>query len=156
MKKLLLSSLVTTLLLLAAIIVVMANDEQQDEEIEPAAVTQVLFPWFSNILGVISFYLLARYLHIFPYTAVMFILGTCMGVGNSRLHIIIVEDDDNNNTSSSSQQLHASLALWENINGELLLATFLPGLLFQDAFCSNVHLMALAFTQCLIMALYVS
>ena len=107
------------------------------EEIEP--VTEILFPWFANILGVISFFLLARYCHMFPYTAVMFILGTCMGVGYARL--------------GGQSQLHESLAIWESIDGERLLLIFLPGLLFKDSFCSNVHLMALAFSQCLVMAL---
>jgi len=105
--------------------------------IEP--VTQILFPWFANIIGVICFYLIARYCHALPYTAVMFCVGTCIGVGYARL----------NGTS----QLAESLYWWDNIDGELLLLTFLPGLLFKDAYCSNVHLMALAFSQCLVMAL---
>lgn len=99
----------------------------------------ILFPWFANIIGVICFFLLARYLHALPYTACMFCLGTCMGVGYARLE--------------GTSQLADSFALWGNINGHVLLLAFLPGLLFKDSFCSNVHLVALAFSQCLVMAL---
>lgn len=118
-------------------VIVLAQEEETHDTSHD--VTTILFPWFANILGVICFYLLARYCHMLPYTAVMFCLGTCMGVGFARL--------------DGSSQLHESLAVWQSIDGELLLLTFLPGLLFKDAFCSNVHLMALAFSQCLVMAL---
>jgi len=99
----------------------------------------VMFPWFANIIGIVAFYMLARYLHVFPYTACMFCLGTFMGVGYARLE--------------GTSQLHESFELWNNIDGEVLLLVFLPGLLFKDSFRSDVHLVALAFIQCLVMAL---
>jgi hypothetical protein len=114
-----------------------ATDEE--EHIEPVA--WILFPWFSEIIGIVTFFLLARNLRALPYTAVMFLFGTFMGIGLKRLDL--------------TDQLTESLTLWHDINGEFLLVFFLPGLLFKDAFSSNVHLVSLAFNQCLIMALYV-
>jgi hypothetical protein len=35
----------------------------------------VLFPWFSLLVGVIAYYVLSRYLHALPYTAIMFMSG---------------------------------------------------------------------------------
>ena len=43
--------------------------EVEEEELEPF--TAVLFPWFTEILGVIAFFLLTRFAHVLPYTAVM-------------------------------------------------------------------------------------
>ena len=36
--------------------------------------------------------------------------------------------------SDANDQLSDSTRMWENINSELLLLTFLPGLLFKDAY----------------------
>ena len=44
-------------------------DEESNGELEPA--TAVLFPWFTEILGVVTFFLLTRFAHVLPYTAVM-------------------------------------------------------------------------------------
>lgn len=135
------------MLLLHAAGVVQAANETTKEDAHHSAEAEhhihadraVLFPWFANILGIVSFFLLARYLHAFPYTASMFCLGVFMGAGASRL--------------GGTSQLHESFELWNNIDGNVLLLVFLPGLLFKDAFCSNVHLMSLAFSQCLVMGL---
>ena len=42
--------------------------------------------------------------------------------------------------------------MWTNIDSEVLLLVFLPGLIFKDAMGLNVHLFQKAFTQCLIFA----
>lgn len=42
--------------------------------------------------------------------------------------------------------------MWEEINAEVLLLGFLPGLIFRDAYTSNVFLFQKAFWQCVIMA----
>ena len=98
----------------------------------------MLFPWFVTALGVIIFFVLTRYIHKLPYTAVLFLIGTFMGMGVAR--------------TVSYDQLTKSTLMWENINGELLLVAFLPGLLFKDAYCLNVHLFYKSIGQTLIMA----
>ena len=45
-----------------------------------------------------------------------------------------------------------SVRKWININGEVLLLTFLPGLIFKDAYGQNVHLFVFALNQLLIFA----
>ena len=54
--------------------------------------------------------------------------------------------------SSKDHHLHQSLSLFVNIDSEVLLLVFLPGLIFKDAFSQNVHLFAIALGQCIIFA----
>jgi len=98
----------------------------------------VLFAPFSVTLGVGVFFLLSRYCSALPYTAVMFLLGTVMGVG-----VVVVGGQDH---------VSESLYLWINIDSEVLLLVFLPGLLFKDAHGLNVHLFRVALPQCLLFA----
>lgn len=104
-----------------------------EEEVEPSVA--VLFPWFAEALGLIVFYLTTRYVLILPYTAWMFILGTFCGAGAIRLGL--------------QDHLSESLLMWDNINSEVLLLIFLPGLVFNDAFGLDVHLFGLSIWQCL-------
>lgn len=114
-------------------------EEEHDEEIEEIEEHYaILFPWFVELLGVLVFYISTRYFKIFPYTAIMFMLGTFMGIGVNRL----------NNTD----QLSESIRIWEGINSEVLLLVFLPGLIFHDAYSLNVHLFQVSFGQCLLLA----
>jgi len=101
-------------------------------------VTAILFPWFSEIVGVVVFYVLSRYCHWLPFTAVMFLLGTLMGVSVT----LRGETDD----------LAVSIVQWSKIDGHVLLLVFLPGLLFKDAFEVNVHLFKQSIGQLLVMA----
>ena len=98
----------------------------------------MLFPWFVMALGLVTFFLLTRYCHWFPYTASMFLLGIFMGVGVVSL--------------PPSDQLSYSIKMWKNIDSETLLLAFLPGLLFRDAYCSNVFLFMKALPQSLLLA----
>ncbi|KAG7342271.1 cyclic nucleotide-binding protein [Nitzschia inconspicua] len=107
-----------------------------EEEIEPAEA--VLYPSFILTLGIFIFYLLSRYLHFLPYTAIMFILGTLIGLGVS----LGVRDS----------HIHRTVVDWQNINSEVLLLVFLPGLIFKDALGQNVHLFWTALGQMLIFA----
>ncbi|KAL7534390.1 hypothetical protein ACHAWF_004818 [Thalassiosira exigua] len=97
-----------------------------------------LFPWFAEALGIVVFYLTTRYLLVLPYTGIMFMLGTFMGVGATRLGL---ED-----------QLMQSIWMWSSINYEVLLLVFLPGLIFYDSFCLDVKRFRRAIWQCLIYA----
>lgn len=64
-----------------------------------------------------------------------------MGTAVSRLY----EDHPNLLSESISQ-------FWMQIDGELLLVGFLPGLIFSDASSQNTHLFQVAFGQCLTFA----
>lgn len=106
------------------------------EGIEP--VYAVLMPWFVQAVGVVVFYLLTRHVHAIPYTCVLFVTGTLMGVGAVR--------------TGNSDQLTESISLWTNINAEVLFAVFLPGLLFKDALEINFHLFLASFWQLILLA----
>ena len=45
----------------------------QHEESEPAHA--VIFPWFTEALGLVVFFLLSRTFEALPYTAVLFVIG---------------------------------------------------------------------------------
>lgn len=113
-----------------------ASGSTEHEDIHPAHA--VLFAPFSLTLGVVVFYLLTRYMQALPYTAVMFLLGTVMGIG-----VVVVGGKDH---------ISESLHLWINIDSEVLLLVFLPGLIYKDAHGLNVHLFRIALPQCLLFA----
>lgn len=98
----------------------------------------IIFPWFVVATGIFVYYIISRFCHFIPYTAILFLIGTVMGVA------ITVTD--------ANDQLTQSIRMWENINSELLLLAFLPGLLFKDAYGLDFHLFTKAFVQILIMA----
>lgn len=100
-------------------------------------VLAVLFPWFAEIVGVVAYYLLSRYAHAIPYTAVMFVVGALIGV--------LVHHANLGNLLSSAQT-------WIGINGEVILLVFLPGLLYLDSYNIDVHLFAASFFQLLLFA----
>jgi NhaP-type Na+/H+ or K+/H+ antiporter len=128
--------LLSFLLLLATLTLTRAEGEEHTEDIPPAHA--VLFPAFTLTIGVVAFYLLARYAHALPYTAVMFFVGALMGIGAELWDV-----DDH---------LNESLRLWLPIDSEVLLLIFLPGLIFKDSMGQNVHLFRIALPQLLIFA----
>ncbi|KAL3935316.1 MAG: hypothetical protein SGBAC_009144 [Bacillariaceae sp.] len=115
-----------------------AETENHGELEAPEAPHAVLFPAFTLTLGVIVFYVLSRYAKALPYTAVMFLIGTIMGIATEFCGF----------TDHAGQ----SIRLWIGINSEVLLLVFLPGLLFRDAMAQNVHLFWHSFSQLLIFA----
>ena len=54
----------------------LSHGEGEAEEFEHAHA--VLFPWFVEAVGLVVFFILARYVHGLPYTAVMFVVGMVM------------------------------------------------------------------------------
>uniref|UniRef100_A0A7S2EVJ6 Cation/H+ exchanger transmembrane domain-containing protein n=1 Tax=Trieres chinensis TaxID=1514140 RepID=A0A7S2EVJ6_TRICV len=110
----------------------------KDENTEEPAIG-VLFPWFCEVLGVGVFFLLSRYCHALPYTAIMFFIGLIMGLAAEINY-------------GATNQVHESLEMWAKIDGKVLLMIFLPGLLFWDAFNVNVYMFKMSFWQLLIMA----
>lgn len=109
------------------------------DELDTGPEQAVLFPSFTITIGLIVFWLLTRYLSVLPYTAVMFLLGTLMGLGT-----VLNENWDD--------FLDQSLRQWVNINSRVLLLVFLPGLIYKDAFSQQVHIFSVALVQCLIFA----
>mmetsp|Transcript_26723 Transcript_26723/g.44147 ORF Transcript_26723/g.44147 Transcript_26723/m.44147 type:complete len:1003 (-) Transcript_26723:215-3223(-) len=112
--------------------------EHETQETEIRSTYAVLFPWFAQILGVFVYFLLSRYAHALPYTAVMFIIGLIIGFAEHR--------HDSNNA------IHESTATWLQINGELILLIFLPGLLYLESYNIDIHLFIKSFNQILVMA----
>ena len=94
-----------------------------DENNNP--VYAILFPFFTQTLAIIIYYLISRYIKILPYTALVFLLGTIIGYVT------------NNNQEND---LAKSVNIWLGINGQVILLVFLPGLIFNDSFTINVHL----------------
>ena len=118
------------------------SDAHTENEVHPSHA--VLYPSFVVTLGAMVYYLLSRYLHWLPYTAVMFILGVIMGLVASTEQLLIPSKHEN--------YLHDTLFAWQGIDSEVLLLVFLPGLIFKDALGQNPHLFALGFGQLFIFA----
>ena len=87
---------------------------------------------FVQIISVVIYYLITRYLHSLPYTAMVFLLGAIIGYFT---------------TSDSTDAIMESASIWIDINGQVLLLVFLPGLIFLDSYTINVHLFFQAFWQ---------
>ena len=131
------------------------NNDDIDELVEPKGepVVALLFPCFIAVIGVAVSYVQSRTVPWLPYTAVMFVIGTVMGIAIQRLDHHYRQDDDNDDHGHANNLLHQSVVqYWMNIDAELLLVGFLPGLIFSDASSQNTHLFQVAFGQCLIFA----
>jgi hypothetical protein len=111
--------------------------EGHEEEAEPAVA--VLFPSFSLAIGTFAYLTLTRFLPWFPYTALMFVSGAIMGI--SVVHL----DHTNLLTESISEY-------WLNIDSEVLLLVFLPGLIGKDAMQLDATLFRASFWQCIVFA----
>ncbi len=112
--------------------------EHGTHETEIRSTYSVLFPWFAQLVGVFVYFVLSRYAHALPYTAVMFIIGLLIGFTGSRI--------DGNSAIRESAQT------WLKINGELILLIFLPGLLYLESYNIDIHLAIKSFSQILVMA----
>jgi heme O synthase-like polyprenyltransferase len=105
----------------------MKRDKDQDAlvprllaegELESEPVHAILFPWFMQALGLVAFFLITRYAKFLPYTAVIFVLGTFIGAGTARLQ-------------GHNQLADSVVNYWVNIDSEVLLNVFLPGLIMK-------------------------
>jgi NhaP-type Na+/H+ or K+/H+ antiporter len=132
-----LAVLFLALLLAALPVCTTAEEDAEGEEMEP--IQAVLFPWFAQALGIVTFFILSRYALWLPYTGVLFLLGTIAGIGTVRL----MNDYD----------LAVSMNdFWIPINSDVLLFVFLPGLMFKDAASLSIHLFQKSIGQCIIFA----
>ena len=109
------------------------KSQSGEEQVPPG--DAVVFPWFTLCIGTISFLLITRFAQWLSYTTLMFIIGAVMGVA--------INHDPNHNILKESIDY-----FWVNINSEVLLLSFLPGLIFKDALSLDPHLFQSAFAQC--------
>lgn len=58
--------------------------------------------------------------------------------------------------SGNTNHLARTTRMWSNIDSEVLLLSFLPGLIFKDSFGLDVHLFRIGALQCFIFAFPVS
>ena len=101
-----------------------------DEELHVPNV--ILFPFLTSLVGIVIYYIISRYAHGLPTTAVMFLVGAMMGYFSLQ----------------TGNALAESISLWLGINGEVIILSFLPGLLFLDSYNINVYLFKKAFLRC--------
>ncbi|GKZ01050.1 hypothetical protein MPSEU_001056700 [Mayamaea pseudoterrestris] len=103
----------------------------------------VLFPCFSIVIGVLVYYTLSRipFLHQWlPYTAAMFVIGAMLGVGCTL-------------TGNSTKRLNDAVQVWTNIDAEVLMLIFLPGLIYKEiAIGLNVYLFRASIWQSFVFA----
>ena len=104
----------------------------------------VLYASMVLTIGVVVYYTLSRFLHWVPYTAMMFLLGTIMGL-LAASRILLFE-------GVHEHYVHDTLDAWQDIDSEVLLLVFLPGLIFKDALGQNPYLFAMGFNQLFIFA----
>lgn len=89
------------------------------------------------MMGIFAYYVLSRHFPALPYTAVMFIIGFCIGFSVQRVN---------------SNAVTVSTTVWLGIEGEVVLLVFLPGLVYLDSYNIDVHLFLQSFWQIVIFA----
>ena len=92
----------------------------------------VLFPWFIQIIGVITFFIITRYELIIPFQAIMFIFGAISGIV-STIRYNAIDTTTSYTIVDELDQLSISILQWSTIDSAVLLLVFLPGLIFRDA-----------------------
>ena len=105
--------------------------EQQLLEEETNSAYAVLFPPFTITVGVVAFYVLSRYIKALPYTAVMFLIGTLMGITSA--------------LGNGTSQIAKTLDMWVTIVSIFLFGNiaksnglFLPQLSESSPSCSRL------------------
>ncbi|KAI3717473.1 hypothetical protein L1987_69112 [Smallanthus sonchifolius] len=108
------------------------------EEGESSSPTDaVLFVGISLVLGIASRHIL-RGTRV-PYTVALLVLGICMGSLEY-------------GTSHRLGKVGDGIRIWANIDPDLLLAVFLPALLFESSFSMEVHQIKKCMAQMIILA----
>ena len=100
----------------------------------------LLFPWFTETIGVMVVFLLTYLKLPVPDVAVMFVIGTLLG----SYATLRAED--------ATDPFPIRILKWTSIDSDVLLLVFLPGLIFRDAIEVNFRLFFKAFGQILLMA----
>ena len=89
-------------------------------------------------MGILVYLVLSRFAHGIPYTATMFVVGLTFGALWTQ-----VKGED---------KLFFSVGQWIYINGEVILLSFLPGLLYLDSYLIDTHVFFKALPQLLTFA----
>ncbi|KAL7598716.1 hypothetical protein Lser_V15G22190 [Lactuca serriola] len=111
--------------------------EEVDPESSSNPTDAVLFVGISLVLGIASRHLL-RGTRV-PYTVALLVLGIAMG-------------SIEYGTSHRLGKIGDGIRIWANIDPDLLLAVFLPALLFESSFSMEVHQIKKCMTQMMILA----
>nr|XP_043623199.1 sodium/hydrogen exchanger 8-like [Erigeron canadensis]XP_043623200.1 sodium/hydrogen exchanger 8-like [Erigeron canadensis]XP_043623201.1 sodium/hydrogen exchanger 8-like [Erigeron canadensis] len=112
-----------------------ADVEEEDGDYNPT--DAVLFVGISLVLGIASRHLL-RGTRV-PYTVALLVLGIAMGSLEY-------------GTKHRLGKVGDGIRIWANINPDLLLAVFLPALLFESSFSMEVHQIKKCMAQMLLLA----
>ncbi|CAM0147134.1 unnamed protein product [Urochloa decumbens] len=104
---------------------------------EPEPDDAVLFVGVSLVLGIASRHLL-RGTRV-PYTVALLVLGVALGSLEYGTH-------------HGLGKLGAGIRIWANINPDLLLAVFLPALLFESSFSMEIHQIKRCMAQMVLLA----
>lgn len=118
------------------------GENNVEESVHPSH--SVLYASLVLTIGIVVYYTLSRFLHWIPYTAMMFLLGAIMGLISASRVLTLV--------SVKEHYLQDTLFAWQDIDSEVLLLVFLPGLIFKDALGQNPYLFAMGFNQLFIFA----
>ncbi|KAG7371371.1 cyclic nucleotide-binding protein [Nitzschia inconspicua] len=122
-------------------------DDVDDAVVDPVEIVNcsgcratdaILYPWMVQLMGCVTLFLVTRFNIPLPYAAIMFILGAIMGAVSS--------------LSKANNILTNSITQWTNIDSDLLLLVFLPGLIFKDAVTIPIHLFVVASLQIWLLA----
>lgn len=98
----------------------------------------LVYPWVVQLFGVIIMFILHHYEIPIPFAAVMFIIGMIMGIITFRY--------------PTNTQFYNSIRIWSDIDSQVLLLIFLPGLIFRDAIDIDIWIFQKCFYQLLILA----
>jgi hypothetical protein len=101
----------------------------------------VLFPWFIQVIGVFTFFIITRYELIIPFQACMFLIGAASGIVSTIRYNAV--DTTSYSIVDELDQLSISVLQWSSIDSAVLLLVFLPGLIFRDAIEGNVSVLFL-------------
>ena len=112
------------------------GNTNEGEVQEPAVA--VLFPWFALAIGTFTYLFLSRFVRWLPHTVSMFAIGTAIGIATVRL----------DRTTILTESVHD----WLNIDSEVLLLVFLPGLVAKDAMQLDATLFRASFWQLILFA----
>lgn len=99
----------------------------------------VLFPCFVMVIAAVVIFLVTQYVSCVSHLAVLFLVGTFMGIGIA--------------AGDLQDQLSTSLRQWQSIDSQVLSLVFLPGVLFQSALSLHSLSFQQSYFRCAIMGM---
>lgn len=110
----------------------------KDGEGHYASLGPLYFLFFTLIAGALCLYVHKKWVPFIPYFFMMFAVGVILGLCHAA-HLPMAD-------------LDTSITSWLSIDPHLLLAIFLPALIFADAMKMNIHLFRKCFWQCFLLS----